>query len=142
MRQKIYFVLALVFAVSLLKGNIADAGNLNAPMQSLMSKYLKDSGGKVFSANDGKKLYFLKRMHSEKKEEISCTSCHMDDPAKVGKTPVGKSIDPLSPAVNKERFADPEKVEKWFKRNCTGVFERECTPKEKGDFVTYMMSLQ
>ncbi|OGW03156.1 MAG: hypothetical protein A2Z59_12760 [Nitrospinae bacterium RIFCSPLOWO2_02_39_17] len=66
----------------------------------------------------------------------------MDDPAKEGKTPVGKPIEPLSPAVNKGRFTDPEKVEKWFKRNCTGVFERECTPKEKGDFVTYMMSLQ
>lgn len=142
MRQKIYFVLALAFAVLLLNGNIADAGNLNASMQSLIGKYLKDSGGKVFSADEGKKLYFLKRMHTEKKEEISCTSCHMDDPAKVGRTPVGKAIDPLSPAVNKERFTDPEKVEKWFKRNCTGVFERECTPKEKGDFVTYMMSLK
>jgi len=66
----------------------------------------------------------------------------MDDPAKSGRTPVGKPIDPLSPAVNKERFTDPEKVEKWFKRNCTGVFERKCSPKEKGDFITYMMSLQ
>ncbi|MBI3813846.1 MAG: DUF1924 domain-containing protein [Nitrospinae bacterium] len=111
-------------------------------MQSLMGKYLKDSGEKSFSAEEGKKLFFLKRMHSEKKEEISCTSCHTDDTAKGGRTPVGKPIDPLSPAVNKERFTDPEKVEKWFKRNCTGVLERECTPKEKGDFVTYMMSLK
>ena len=141
MRQKIYFVLALAFAVLLLS-NIADAGNLNAPMQSLIDKYMKDSGVKSFSDEEGKKLYFLKRMHSEKKEEISCTSCHMDDPAIEGKTPVGKPIEPLSPAVNKGRFTDPEKVEKWFKRNCTGVFERECTAKEKGDFVTYMMSLQ
>ncbi|HAP67478.1 MAG TPA: hypothetical protein DCQ99_06770 [Nitrospinae bacterium] len=111
-------------------------------MQSLMDKYMKDSGVKSFSAEEGKKLYFLKRMHSEKKEEISCISCHMDDPAKEGRTLVGKPIDPLSPAVNKERFTDPDKVEKWFKRNCTGVFERECTPKEKGDFVTHMMLLQ
>ena len=142
MGQKIYFVLALAFVVLLLKWNIADAGNLNAQMQSLMDKYMKDSGVKSFSAEEGKKLYYIKRMHTEKKEEISCTSCHMDDPAKSGRTPIGKPIDPLSPAVNKERFTDPEKVEKWFKRNCLGVFERECTPKEKGDFIAYMMSLQ
>ena len=141
MGQKIYFVLALAFVVLLLS-NIADAGNLNAQMQSLMDKYMKDSGVKSFSAEEGKKLYYIKRMHTEKKEEISCTSCHMDDPAKGGRTPVGKPIDPLSPAVNKERFTDPEKVEKWFKRNCLGVFERECTPKEKGDFIAYMMSLK
>ena len=142
MGQKIYFVLALAFVVLLLKWNIADAGNLNAQMQSLIDKYMKDSSVKSFSAEEGKKLYYIKRMHSEKKEEISCTSCHMDDPAKSGRTPIGKPIDPLSPAVNKERFTDPEKVEKWFKRNCLGVFERECTPKEKGDFIAYMMSLQ
>ena len=141
MGQKIYFVLALAFVVLLLS-NIADAGNLNAQMQSLMDKHMKDSGEKSFSAEEGGKLYYIKRMHSEKKEEISCMSWHMDDPAKEGKTPVGKPMEPLSPAVNKGRFTDPEKVEKWFKRNCTGVFERECTPKEKGDFVTYMMSLQ
>ena len=142
MGQKIYFVLALAFVVLLLKWNIADAGNLNAQMQSLIDKYMKDSSVKSFSAEEGKKLYYIKRMHTEKKEEISCTSCHMDDPAKSGRTPIGKPIDPLSPAVNKERFTDPEKVEKWFKRNCLGVFERECTPKEKGDFIAYMMSLK
>ena len=142
MGQKIYFVLALAFVVLLLKWNIADAGNLNAQMQSLIDKYMKDSSVKSFSAEEGKKLYYIKRMHTEKKEEISCTSCHMDYPAKSGRTPIGKPIDPLSPAVNKERFTDPEKVEKWFKRNCLGVFERECTPKEKGDFIAYMMSLQ
>ena len=38
-------------------------------------------------------------------------------------------------------FHDPKKVEKWFKRNCQWVPGRECTPKEKGDFITYMISL-
>jgi len=69
MGQKIYFVLALAFVVLLLS-NIADAGNLNAQMQSLMDKHMKDSGEKSFSAEDGGKLYNIKRMHSEKKEEI------------------------------------------------------------------------
>ena len=117
------------------------AGTLNADMQSLVSNFQKEAGVKAFSAEDGKKLFNSKKMHSQKNEERSCTTCHTADPSKQGKTIVGKIIEPISPAVNKERFTDPKKVEKWFKRNCEWVLERECTPKEKGDFITYMMSL-
>lgn len=120
---------------------VAMAGTLNADMQSLVSKFQKEAGVKVFSAEDGKKLFHSKKMHSQKNEERSCTTCHTSDPSKQGKTSVGKVIEPISPAVNKERFTDSKKVEKWFKRNCEWVLERECTPKEKGDFITYMMSL-
>ena len=40
------------------------------------------------------------------------------------------------------RSATPNQadVEKWFKRNCKQVLGRECTPAEKGDFITFMMS--
>jgi hypothetical protein len=38
------------------------------------------------------------------------------------------------------RYADPAKVEKWFKRNCVEVLGRECSPREKGDWLAYMMS--
>ncbi len=117
------------------------AGTLNADMQSLVAKLQKEAGVKAFSADEGKKLFNTKKTHSQKNEERSCTTCHTSDPSKQGKTVVGKIIEPISPAVNKERFTDPKKVEKWFKRNCEWVLERECTPKEKGDFITYMMSL-
>jgi Domain of unknown function (DUF1924) len=40
--------------------------------------------------------------------------------------------------TNPKRFTDKAKVDKWFKRNCQDVYQRECTPKEKGDFVSYM----
>lgn len=117
------------------------AGTLNPDMLSLVSTFHKDAGVKAFSAEEGRKLFNSKRMHSQKNEERSCTTCHTADPSKQGKTVVGKVIEPISPAVNKERFTDPKKVEKWFKRNCEWVLERECTSKEKGDFITYMMSL-
>lgn len=117
------------------------AGTLNTEMLSLVSTFQKDAGVKAFSAEEGRKLFNSKRTHSQKNEERSCTTCHTADPSKQGKTVVGKVIEPISPAVNKERFTDPKKVEKWFKRNCEWVLERECTPKEKGDFITYMMSL-
>lgn len=117
------------------------AGTLNADMQSHVAKLQKEAGVKAFSAEEGKKLFNTKKTHSQKNEERSCTTCHTSDPSKQGKTAVGKVIEPISPAVNKERFTDSKKVEKWFKRNCEWVFERECTPREKGDFITYMMSL-
>lgn len=116
------------------------ATQLNPDMQALVEKYQKEAGAK-FSAEEGKKLFNSKRTHTQKKEERSCTTCHTSNPAAQGKTVVGKVIEPISPAANKERFTDPKKVEKWFKRNCEWVLERECTPKEKGDYITYMISL-
>lgn len=147
MKKNMFYALGFIVSILVLTGGILYAGQiLNSEMQSLVDSYLteakkKEAGLKSFSAEEGKKLFYSKRIHSVKKEEISCTSCHTDNPAKEGRTPVGKVIEPLSPAVNKNRFTDTKKVEKWFKRNCEGVLERECTAKEKGDFVTYMQSL-
>ena len=94
-----------------------------------------------FKVEEGKALFFAKRMHSDKNELRSCTSCHSTNLAIMGQTPVGKSIDPLSPAVTTDRFQDLEKIEKWFGRNCKWVFERKCTSEEKGHYFTYFFSL-
>lgn len=68
----------------------------------------------------------------------SCTACHTDNPRNPGRHAVtGKGIQPLSPAVNPERFSDPAKVEKWFKRNCKEVVGRACTAAEKADFIQF-----
>lgn len=75
--------------------------------------------------------------------DVSCASCHMSDPRAAGKhARTGKRIEPLAPAANAERFTDPAKAEKWFRRNCRDVFERECTPAEKADFVRYLTDLK
>jgi hypothetical protein len=42
----------------------------------------------------------------------------------------GKPIGALAPAFNRERFTDPAKVEKWFRRNCNEVMGRECSAAE------------
>jgi hypothetical protein len=39
-----------------------------------------------------------------------------------------------------DRYTDPKKVAKWFRRNCKSVLGRECTPLEKGDFLAFMMN--
>ena len=70
----------------------------------------------------------------------SCSSCHGDDPTRGGSHVVtGKAIQPLAPAANAERFSDPAKVEKWFRRNCGEVLGRECNANEKADFITFVM---
>jgi mono/diheme cytochrome c family protein len=69
----------------------------------------------------------------------SCASCHTDNPAQPGRHAVtDKPIKPLAPSANAERFTNPAKVEKWFKRNCTEVVGRECNAAEKADFIAYV----
>jgi mono/diheme cytochrome c family protein len=70
----------------------------------------------------------------------NCASCHTDSPAKAGRHAVtGKPIDALSPAITPNRFSNPKKVEKWFKRNCNEVLGRACTAAEKADFIKLAM---
>ncbi|MDP2752119.1 MAG: DUF1924 domain-containing protein [Rhodocyclaceae bacterium] len=73
----------------------------------------------------------------------SCASCHTDNPMTVGSHAVTKkTIQPIAPAANPERFTRPEKVEKWFKRNCNDVLKRACTPQEKADFLAYLLTFK
>ena len=113
---------------------------LNPAMKALVDGYKGSAKATEFDPEAGRRFYAGKRTHSSG-EARSCATCHTENPAIKGKTPVGKVIEPISPAVNKSRFTDPEKVEKWFARNCKWVLERECTAKEKGDYIAFMLSL-
>ena len=93
-----------------------------------------------FSADRGK-AFFLARHTTGNADTPSCSSCHTADPRRAGQTTVGKAIDPMAVSRTPTRFTDLAKVEKWFRRNCDTVMGRECTPQEKGDFITFMSSL-
>ncbi len=113
--------------------------------EDVLSAYKKEmtqtrSGFSGFSADEGKKLYYLERTNS-KGRRVSCTLCHTHDPKSSGKTRAGKVIEPLAPSVNPSRFTDSKQVEKWFLRNCRDVLDRVCTLEEKGNFITYLKSL-
>jgi len=72
----------------------------------------------------------------------SCATCHTQAPAAPGShTVTRKPIAPLAPAANPERFTNFLKAEKWFDRNCSDVLQRPCTAHEKGDVLTYLLSL-
>lgn len=90
-----------------------------------------------FSAERG--AQFFKSTHGN---DWSCASCHTENPAQSGKhAKTGKLIRPMATAANPERFTDPAKVEKWFRRNCNDVLNRTCTTLEKGDVLTFLMSV-
>jgi hypothetical protein len=70
----------------------------------------------------------------------SCASCHTERPGNPGRHAVtGKSITALSPATTPDRFSNPARVEKWFKRNCQEVLGRDCSAAEKADFIKFAM---
>ncbi len=89
-----------------------------------------------FDAARGKALYFTE--HETPNGPTSCASCHSMDPRSPGRTPVGKRLDPLAPAITPDRFSDRAKADKWFDRNCTQVLGRRCTALERGDFITFV----
>ena len=90
-----------------------------------------------FDASRGEQ--FFKSRHGA---DWSCSTCHTENPAAMGQhTVTKKDIKPMAPSANPERFTDTAKVEKWFKRNCKDVVTRECTAQEKGDVLTYLLSL-
>lgn len=90
-----------------------------------------------FSAERG--AQFFKSTHGG---DWSCATCHTENPAQPGKhAKTDKPIRPMATAANPERFTDPAKVDKWFRRNCNDVLNRACTPLEKGDVLTFLMSV-
>lgn len=91
-----------------------------------------------FSTERGKTLH-TRAFTGGKPDTPACTSCHGKDTRGPGKTPTGKTIDAMAASVTPARYTDPAKVEKWFKRNCTEVLGRVCTPQEKGDWLTFML---
>ena len=88
-----------------------------------------------FSASRGEQLY-----RSTHGNDWSCASCHGSTPTSQGKhAKTGKLISPLAPSADAQRFSDPAKVEKWFRRNCNDVLSRGCTPLEKGDVIAFLL---
>jgi hypothetical protein len=104
--------------------------------QSILKQYEAQSK-QAGSPSRGQVLFTTK--HGR---DWSCSSCHGNPPTQTGKhASTGKSITPLAPAFNPERFTDISKVEKWLRRNCNDVLGRECTSGEKADVISWLIKL-
>lgn len=124
--------------LALLLPALAPAAGATTP-DALLEQWRAEAGasGQPFAAARGRQLF------ETKVSDWSCSTCHTADPRRGGRHVVtGKPIEPLSPAANPARFTDQAKVEKWLRRNCRDVLQRECTPQEKGDVLTWLKSLK
>jgi hypothetical protein len=123
---------------------LASATTLAAARDELLAGYAAaaktaDPGFAGFSAARGE-AFHRQSFAGGKADTPACTSCHAKDPRTSGQTPAGKAIDPVALSASPGRYADPAKVEKWFKRNCNDVLGRQCTAQEKGDWLSFMIS--
>jgi len=104
-----------------------------------MLKGYQTQGAGNFSAANGKAMWSQKFNPAGSDKARSCAACHGEKLTQSGKhVRTGKTIKPMAPSVNAKRFTDQAKVEKWFKRNCRWTLGRECSPQEKGDFLSYL----
>ncbi len=91
-----------------------------------------------FSAERGRALYIGPHVGG-RPDMPACATCHTSDPTRVGKhIKTGREIEPMAARINSNRFSDPAMVEKRFSRDCPNVLGRECSAKEKGDFIFYL----
>lgn len=88
------------------------------------------------------RAFFTKKV-SVGTQQVSCSSCHTDNPANEGKhIRTGKKIAPLSPVVNPKRFTDIDKIEKNFTQHCNDILGKDCTAQEKGDYIAYLLTVK
>ena len=108
-----------------------------------MARYAQQAGVAVSALSPARGEALYRSEHPGRSGAAqNCASCHTANPKQAGQTRVGKRIEPLAPAANPERFTDAAKVEKWFRRNCTDVLQRECSAQEKGDFIAWLNQLK
>lgn len=135
--------LTITLLAALLALSLSSASNAG-PREDQLARYASaakaaDPAFAGFSAARGKTLH-TQNFTGGKVDTPSCTTCHGKDTRAAGKNLMGKTIEPVAVSVAPTRYTDPAKVEKWFKRNCNEVLGRECSPKEKGDWLSFMLS--
>jgi hypothetical protein len=117
---------------------ILSTATLAGPREDLLAQYSAAAKATGFSATRGQTLH-TQNFSGGKPDTPSCTTCHGKDTRGAGRALTGKTIEAVAVSVTPSRYTDPAKVEKWFKRNCTEVLGRECTPQEKGDWLTFVI---
>jgi len=125
----------LVLAAGALCGLPAHAGDTTAAQQ--LARFSAEAGAPA-SVDAGRAMFL-----PPKGNAMSCASCHGTPPTGSGKhASTGKTIAPLAPAFNPQAFTDSAKVDKWLRRNCKDVLQRECSAGEKADVLAYLISLK
>ena len=105
--------------------------------RDFLTRFEKEAGSAA-SAERGARFF-----NTKQGGEWSCASCHTDKPTQAGRhAKTDKPIAALAPAANAERFTDPAKVDKWFRRNCNDTVNRLCSAQEKADVMAWLLTLK
>lgn len=105
--------------------------------RDLLARFELEAGAAA-SAERGARFFTAKQGG-----EWSCASCHTERPTQAGRhARTDKTIAPLAPAANGERFTDAAKVDKWFRRNCNDTLNRLCSAQEKADVMAWLLALK
>ncbi|WBY00357.1 DUF1924 domain-containing protein [Ramlibacter tataouinensis] len=131
-RRALPWALALLAALS---GLAAHAADTSAAQQLQHWSAQADQPGDAAAG----RVFFTGRHGGE----WSCASCHGNPPTANGRhESTGKTIAPLAPAFNPKAFTDSAKVDKWFRRNCRDVLQRECSAQEKADVLAFLQGFK
>jgi len=138
-----------VYALFLVCGIVSLPAHADvASAQKLADKYASiakniDPNFKGLSADAGRAFYIKEITLHGKSGKVSCSSCHTDNPAGQGEdVNTHKKIKSLAPAIDPKRFSDINKVEKNFEKHCLDIIGRDCTAQEKGDYITYLLTIK
>jgi Domain of unknown function (DUF1924) len=144
MKKASCILLALMGSISLsVQAERINSSQVSA-ISTLVTKYAvkakKEDPNATFSALDGREFYLARRSTGE--SDVSCFSCHSDNPAKEGKhIRTHQSIKPLAPTTNPERFTDIGKIERNLVKHCVDLYGKDCSAKQKTDFFMYLISV-
>jgi hypothetical protein len=107
------------------------------PVGALLAGYEAEGAG-PFAVERGAAAWTAEHRRAGA-EARSCADCHGTDLTRPGRhLRTGKPIEPLAPSANPRRLSDEREIAKWLYRNCKWTLGRECTPQEKGDFLTFI----
>lgn len=127
---------ALIAGTALALGSVAASAQTTTPAEQLRDHEARAGA----AAQPLRGQDFFTRRHGG---EWSCASCHGAVPLSAGRhARTGKPIDPLAPAAHPQAFTDARRTEKWFRRNCQDVLQRECTPGEKADVLAWLIGVR
>lgn len=105
--------------------------------RDFLARFEKEAGTAA-SAERGARFF-----NAKQGGEWSCATCHTERPTQAGRhARTDKTIMPLAPAANAERFTDAAKVDKWFRRNCNDTLSRLCSAQEKADVMAWLLVLK
>jgi cytochrome c peroxidase len=116
--------------------------NVARTLVNLYAQEAKNRNPNSKLTSEAGRAFYIKKVSVDGKD-VSCSSCHSDDPTKDGKhNETGKPIKPLAISANPDRFSDQKKVEKNFLKHCRDLYGHECSAQDKGDYLTYLLSVE